>query len=248
VIFSGWRKSGYLDLEAVEMATRAAAHRLGAKMLEQLLRAPAGPCGQCARFQQMRPKHLVTVLGPVKVERPYYLCSACRKGQSPRDVELDAADTEYSPGVRRMMAAVGSETSFEHGRQQLELLASIEVTAKAIERHAEAIGDDIAQQEKVRASADLQLELPEIIGSTVSILYIEMDGTQIPMVRSELQGRAGRIEGKPARRREVNIGLNDGLHSLGRAAFLGTALAGAVDLGVHVTCAVQPSVDTIPGG
>jgi len=78
------------------------------------------------------------------------------------------------------------------------------IVVRAID--AEAIGDDIAQQEKVRASAALQLELPEIVGSTVSILYIEMDGTQIPMVRSELQGRAGPIEGKPARRREVKIG------------------------------------------
>jgi hypothetical protein len=213
VVFGGWRKSGYFDLEAVEMATRAAAHQLGAKMLEQLLRAPDEferevpcPCGQRARFHQMRPKQLVTVLGPIHIERPYYLCSACHNGQSPRDAELDAASTEYSPGVRRMMAEVGSQTSFERARQQLELLAGIEVTAKAVARQAEAIGDDIAHQEKVRASAALQLELPEILGPAVSILYIEMDGTQVPMVRSELQGRAGRIEGSSARTREVKIG------------------------------------------
>jgi hypothetical protein len=213
VIFGGLRKSGSFDLEAVEMATRAAAHQLGAKVLEQLLEAPAEfgrevpcPCGQRARFHQMRPKQLVTVLGPINIERPYYLCSGCHQGQSPRDVELDTEGTEYSPGVRRMMAVVGSETSFGHGRQQLELLAGIEVTAKAVERHAEAIGEDIAQQEKLRASAALQLELPQILSPAVPTLYIEMDGTQIPMVRGELEGRAGRIEGKPARTREVKIG------------------------------------------
>ena len=214
MVFSGWRKSGYFDLEAVEMATRAAAHQLGAKILEQLLCAPAEfdrevpcPCGQGARFHQMRPKQVVTVLGPITVERPYYLCPACHNGQSPRDAELDTEGTEYSPGVRRMMAAVGSETSFERGRQQLELLAGIEVTAKAIERHAEAIGEDIAQQEKLRASAALQLELPEILSPAVPILYVEIDGTQAPMVPSEVDGRAGRSEGNPARTREVKIGV-----------------------------------------
>ena len=87
------------------MATRAAAHQLGAKMLERLLNTPAGfardipcPCGSQARFHQMRPKHLVTALGPVTLERPYYLCATCHKGQSPRDVELDVSGTEYSPG------------------------------------------------------------------------------------------------------------------------------------------------------
>jgi len=195
------------------MAIRAAAHQLGAKMLEQLLSAPAEfereipcPCGQRARFHQMRSKHLVTVLGPVNIERPYYLCPDCHHGYSPRDVELDTTGTEYSPGARRMMAVVGSETSFEHGRQQLELLAGIDVTAKAVERQSEAMGDDIAQKEKLRSTRALQLELPEVLGPAVPILYIEMDGTQVPMVRTALENRAGRIEGQPARTREVKIG------------------------------------------
>ena len=51
-------------------------------------------------------------------------------------------------GVRRMMALVGAETSFDKGREQLALLAGIEVTAKAVERHAEAIGADIAAREQ----------------------------------------------------------------------------------------------------
>jgi len=180
VVFTGLRKSGHFDLEAVEMGTRAAAHQLGAKMLEQLLRAPAEferevpcPCAHRARFHQMRPKRLVTALGPVNIDRPYYLCPDCHKGHCPRDVELDTEGTEYSPGVRRMIAVVGSETSFEQGRQQLELLAGIDVTTKAVERQAEAIGDDIAQREKLQALRALQLELPEILGPAVSILYIE---------------------------------------------------------------------------
>jgi hypothetical protein len=37
VIFTGWRKSGKLDLEGVEMATRAAMHRAGTVVLGQLL-------------------------------------------------------------------------------------------------------------------------------------------------------------------------------------------------------------------
>ncbi len=213
VIFTGLRKSGHFDLEAVEMAVRAASHQLGAKMLQQLLSAPAElereipcPCGRPARFHQMRPKRLVTVLGPITIERPYYLCPDCHRGHSPRDQELDTQGTEYSPGLRRMMAVVGSETSFQHGREQLELLAGIDVTTKAVERQAEAIGNDIAQREKLRAVRAVQLELPEVLGCTVPVLYIEMDGTQVPMVRPELEGRAGRIEGQPARTREVKVG------------------------------------------
>jgi Uncharacterised protein family (UPF0236) len=213
VIFSGSRKSGTLDLEAIEMATRAATHQMGAKMLEKLLSAPgeceltvACDCGQQARFHEMRPKQILTVLGPITIERPYYLCPHCHQGQSPRDSELDVKGTEYSPGVRRMMAVVGSETSFEHGREELELLAGLQVTTKAVERQAEAIGADIAKKEQAQSKRAKQLELPEVIGPAVPMLYIEMEGTQVPMVRSELEGRAGRVEGQPARTREVKLG------------------------------------------
>jgi Uncharacterised protein family (UPF0236) len=213
VIFTGFHKSGKFDLEAIEMATRAATHQLGAKLLEKLLSEPtefeqAVPCGcgQQARFHEMRPKQLLTVLGPITIQRPYYLCPHCHQGQSPRDLELDVQGTEYSPGVRRMMAVVGSQTSFEHSREELELLAGLKVTTKAVERQAEAIGADIAQNEQAQSKRAKQLELPEVIGPAVPVLYIEMDGTQVPMVRSELEGRAGRVEGQSARTRQVKLG------------------------------------------
>ena len=213
VIFAGYRRSGSFDLEAIEMATRAATHQLGAKLLEKLLSAPSEceptvpcGCGQQARLHEMRPKQLLTVLGPITLKRPYYLCSQCHQGQSPRDEELDVKGTEYSPGVRRMMAVVGSDRSFAHGREELELLAGLKVTTKAVERQAQAIGADIAQEEQALVKRAKQLELPEVIGPAIPVLYIEMDGTQVPMVRSELEGRAGRIEGQPARTREVKLG------------------------------------------
>src|SRR6267143_881052 len=88
------------------------------------------------------------MVGPVRMARPYYLCSQCHVGQFPADVELDIRDTEFSPGVRRMHALVGQDAPFDHGREQMKVLAGLEVTAKSVERIAEAIGEDIAQRER----------------------------------------------------------------------------------------------------
>ena len=145
------------------------------------------------------------MLGRVETERPYYVCPACHQGQSPRDQELDVEGTEYSPGVRRMMAVVGSETSFEQGQEQLALLAGLEVTTKAVERQAEAIGADIAAQEHARIQQGLQQELPGIAGPEIPVLYVEMDGTGVPMLASETEGRSGK-QSEQARTREVKLG------------------------------------------
>jgi hypothetical protein len=187
VIFAGRRTSGKLDLEAVEMATRAASHRAGAAVIEELLAAPeefAPPvpcgCGQQARYHGRRRKQLLTVLGRVETERAYYVCPACHQGQSPRDQELDVEGTEYSPGVRRMMAVVGSETSFEQERDQLQLLAGLEVTTKAVERQAEALGADMAAQEQAALQQGVQLVLPDVGGAEIPVLYLEMDLRRSP--------------------------------------------------------------------
>lgn len=205
--------SGRLDLEAIEMATRGAMHRAGAAALQHLLSAPTAcpatipcGCGDRARYHETRAKRLVTALGPVEIERPYYVCPRCHQGTSPRDGELDVEGTQYSPAVRRMMALVGSEASFEQGREQLELLAGIAATVKAVERQAEALGADVAAREQDEIRRAKQLDLPEVCTAAVPVFYIEMDGTGVPVVKAETEGRAGKSEDQPARTREVKLG------------------------------------------
>src|SRR5207245_4530019 len=83
------------------------------------------------------------------------------------DVQLDIEKTDFSPGVRRMLAAVGSEAPFAQGREQLNLLADLEVTTKTVERVAESIGADIEarQQQDIRSAK--QLNLPVIAGPPI---------------------------------------------------------------------------------
>ncbi len=213
VIFTGWRKTGQLDLEAVEMAVRGAMHRAGAQAVGKLLSQAGGnppqvpcSCGGEAGFHSSRHRRLLTALGEVEFERPYYVCPQCHQGQSPRDGELDVEATHYSPAVRRMMALVGSETSFVQGQEQLRLLAGIEVTSKAVERQAEAIGADIEAREQVEIQRAKQLELPRICTPAAPIFYIEMDGTGVPVVHAETEGRSGKIPDQPAHTREVKLG------------------------------------------
>ena len=197
------------------MAVRSVMHQAGASVLTRLLRfaSPAAnqriipcACGRQAHYRELRSKSVLTAVGRVEVLRPYYLCPHCHTGQFPADVVLDIENTEFSPGVRRMQALVGQEAPFDHGRQQMKLLADLEVTTKSVERTAEAIGGDIAQGEREEIQRAMQLDLPVILGEPIPILYIQMDGTGIPVVKKETVGRQGKTEGRPAHTREVKFG------------------------------------------
>ena len=192
-------------------------HRAGATALTELLRFPVPAadqrrivcsCGQQAQYRELRSRALLTVVGKVNVSRPYYLCRHCHSGRCPVDIELDVENTEMSPGVRRMMAVVGQEGPFDQGRQQMELLAGLKVTTKAVERTAEAIGADIDAHQQQEIQRTIRGEFPMVpSGPPIPILYVEIDGTGVPVVKKETVGRKGKTDGQPAHTREAKLGV-----------------------------------------
>ena len=157
VVFQSRRKTGRVEQEALDTLVCSAMHRAGAAALSALLQFPTPlaeqrniscSCGPPAHYRELRVKPVLTAVGTVNVSRPYYLRPHCHRGQFPVDVERDIENTESSPGVRRMRAVVGQEGPFDHGREQMQVLAGLEVATKAVERTAEAIGDDIARGEQ----------------------------------------------------------------------------------------------------
>ena len=188
-------------------------HQTGAAALSHLLdvdtpeqRSLPCSCGQTAHYKELRSKPILTVVGPVSYRRPYYVCAHCHHAPNPTDAALGVEREEFSPGVRRMMAVVGSEGTFNSGREQLEVLAGLRVSTKSVERQTEQIGAAIIRLEQAEIQRSFQLELPIPIGPPIPVLYVEIDGTGVPVVKKESEGRRGKQEDQPAHTREVKLG------------------------------------------
>jgi hypothetical protein len=189
-------------------------HDLGARVLRGLLgsggRGHHGPTLSCprghpARFHDYRPKTVMTVLGPVPFERAYYFCEVCHEGFFPRDRELDVVNTSLSPGVRRMAARLGAKEPFSEGRNDLAELAGIEITTKEVERVSESTGEEFQGLSRIEILA--VRSAPPSPGPEVAILYVAIDGTGVPIVPWEQEGRAAKQPGQDrARTREVKLG------------------------------------------
>jgi len=204
---------GHLDLEALELALRSSMHQIGGVLLEKLLNSDGGsyrgtkiPCGQGhgAEFVEYRGKEVLTVLSRVAVQRAYYYCPVCAGGVIPKDQELDIVGTCFSPGVRRLMGHVGGKDSFAAGRKDLEELAGIMVKTKSLERVSEVLGGQIessSQQERELALRGKVLSFPP-----VPLLYLALDGTGVPMVSRETEGRKGKDSTGKAKTREAQLG------------------------------------------
>ena len=124
--------TGKVDLEAWETALRAAVLAAGAHILSDLLRSLGsgrtdGPilceCGTRMESRGIRSKELLTLLGPVHYSRSRFVCPVCRRTRYPGDEVLDIRHSTRSPGVRRMMARAGSQSTFKEGRDDLKIYA-----------------------------------------------------------------------------------------------------------------------------
>ena len=151
-------------------------------------------------------KTLTTILGSVPFERSRYECPHCGASRYPGDEVLDVVDTTRSPGVRRMMGRAGSRQPFKEAKEDLRVYAGIEVSAKDVERVAERIGENTETWQAAERQELLQTDVPVKNNKTIPVFYIEVDGTGVPMVPSEVLGRKGKQPDGTARTREVKLG------------------------------------------
>jgi hypothetical protein len=194
-----------LDFEAIEMAARRQTLRLAARALEQRLNSdtsdhvgPQLPCG-CGGFAQYHGRHEKTfesVLGPLHLQRAYYYCAPCESGFCPRDRALGLESFSLTPGVLRMTGSAAALVSFEESSGLLHELAGVEVSAKQVERAAEALGAEVAVDEHQQV---------EKSGEVASTMYLGMDGTGVPMRAQEVAGRAGKQADGSAKTREAKL-------------------------------------------
>jgi len=163
-------------------------------------------CGLRMESRGLKDKPLMTILGTVPYSRSMYQCSGCGKTWYPGDEELDVVGTTRSPGLRRMMARAGSQSTFKEGREDLKVYAGIEVSAKDVERVAEQIGQEMEAWLKEEQKQVLAQELTAPLVKTIPVMYVCYDGTGVPMTRAELAGRKGKQANGSALTREVKLG------------------------------------------
>jgi hypothetical protein len=190
--------------------------RAGAGMLGQLLAADPGcrgPRVDCARAIRLSSsptgtRSLTRCLGPLASPRARYHCAACRHGFAPRDVELGVAGASLSPGLAVMNDKAAAAAPFAKAAGLLGDLAGVHLTAKRVERTAEASGAVQSAAGRERAALITARKLIPLPPDPLpDKLYAVIDGTGVPMTAKETAGRDGKGEDGWARTREVKLAV-----------------------------------------
>src|ERR1700674_507809 len=95
-----------------------------------------------------------------------------------------------------MTGSTAALVSFEESSALLHELAGVEVSTSQVERAAEALGIEIAADER---------SCVERMGEVAPTSYLGMDGTSVPMRKSEVGGRWGKQSDGSAKTREAKV-------------------------------------------
>jgi len=190
-------------MEAVELGLREALFKDGRHLLATLYNQPALSVPDNAtrpgeKCHAARAKDIDTLFGTVelKASRNYFYDPATNTGRFPLDEALGLIHS-FSPALVRLAARAAAKEGYESASEDLLAQAGVRLEGRQIQRLVNLIAPAVAAQLQQGANAS---------AAAIPILYVEVDGTGVPMVAKELAGRAGKQADGSAKTREVKLG------------------------------------------
>jgi hypothetical protein len=157
-------------------------------------------CGQAAEFHSHRGHTPLSLVGPVRYERAYYLCRRCGEGLFPFDDAAGLTARRLTPALERVTTLAGAVAdSFEKGADLLEEMAGVRLGESTVERTTEDAGRRLAAAVQAGAPLGPRADWPwhkDYDGRRCA--YVEIDATG---VRQQGEG------GGPAEGRMAYVGM-----------------------------------------
>jgi hypothetical protein len=140
------------------------------------------------------------IFGHFPLSRDYYYHPGKKQGHSPADAAL-GLEVSYTPALARLLCLEGAdETTYLKAERHLEQTGGIRVSARQIQRVVQRVGT-AAQQWQERSTKPSECQR-----CAAPVIYLSADGTGVPMVPEELEGRKGKQSDGKAKTRQVYLG------------------------------------------
>jgi hypothetical protein len=153
-------------------------------------------CGGAAEFHSHREHTSLSLVGPIRYRRAYYLCRVCGKGLFPFDRDAGMTARDLTPALERVATLAGAVAdSFEKGAELLEEMAGVRLSESTVERTTEDAGQRLAELVAADVPLGPKRDWPwhkDYEGKTCA--YVELDATG---VRQQGAG-GGAAEGRMA--------------------------------------------------
>lgn len=195
------KQNGLGEAVAIEEELREVLLRMGAGLFASLLdlagvEVPGEELVFGEKRRNQQPRTFQTLFGPLKVKRTVYYCYETGTHRVPFDEALGIREG-CTPALLKLICRSAARGPYGEASEDLAAFSSIHLNPKRIHRAVQAAGPLFSEV----LHADQTTEDP-----ASERIYIEADGTGIPLRKEFLRGRKGKQEDGSAKTHEVKVG------------------------------------------
>ena len=161
------------------------------------LRETCPGCTQRLAAQSQQERTVLTICGPVCIERAWYACRACRRGFSPVDAVLGiGCRARLSTGITEWLVRLGATTAFRDAADLLDRLTGLAVAPETVRQQTERAG--AAVEEAIQSAATTVATTREPAGPVnpaPGTLVVQTDGVMVRYLDGWHEVKLGLVAG-----------------------------------------------------
>ena len=185
----------WLETGLRETSTQACRGLIAGLLSMPGLRIPGDACRPGERRVGKVQRTIHTLFGEIAVERNWYKAADADSGRFPLDEALRLIDG-YTPALAGLVCRSAAREPFVSAHEDFQAYTGLDVDARQFQRLAVRVGP---------LAEDFLRTDPQPAPTTVSRVYVELDGTGAPLRHSDLEGRRGKGPDGKAQTHEIKV-------------------------------------------
>lgn len=140
-----------------------------------------------------------TLIGPVRLKRPYFYCTGCRQGFHPLDVSLEVVAGRYQLDVQQAIAQGAAEVPYETAHALLRDWSGVEVSVERMHTLTNAMAEGLSVLDVSPDVDDIRAQIRTLQAGNWRrpVMVLAIDGAHVPTRPDE----AGELIDAPKRHR-----------------------------------------------
>jgi hypothetical protein len=154
-------------------------------------------CGQTLSARGLQERTVETLVGAVRLRRPYFYCLHCQQGNTPLDEALQLTACRKQPDVQKAAVQLTKEVPYETACELFEQLTSMPLSAHTAHEVTQAVAEGLAVLDVAPRREEILAKIAAVAAGQPwrPILVLAIDGADVPTRPETAKG------GRPGRKR-----------------------------------------------
>jgi peptidyl-tRNA hydrolase len=148
-------------------------------------------CGQTLSARGPQERSVETLVGVIRLRRPYFYCERCQLGSTPLDAALELTERRKQPDVQKAAVQLTKEVPFETACELFTELTGLPLSVHTAHEVTQAVAEGLTV-------LDVSPSREEVVAKIVAvaegrpwrpILVLAIDGAEVPTRPETAQGR-----------------------------------------------------------